>query len=94
MLTREMLEKMTDQERGALLDTLAAKFYKTDRFGPQLAEDFGVGLATVYRWKNGGVPWAALYALDAWTANLRREHKQLQAAARTATDALLKVLEP
>lgn len=89
MLNREDLDAMTPEERGRLFDELAKRHYGPTGTLVQLAADFGVSVAAVYRWKAGGVPYAALYTLDAWTQDLNR----LLWAAKTASAVLTKALD-
>jgi hypothetical protein len=91
MLTAPDLQALSTAQRAALFDRMATEHYASISYPLQLARDFGVNPATVYRWKESGAPWAVYYALDAWTKHLRGEER-FTWAARTAIAALEKAL--
>lgn len=98
MLKPDQLRAMTPEDQTQLFDQLATAFYGTPNFVPRLTEDFGVGRATVFRWKReNNTPWAVLYALDRWVnteamvSNVFEDWQAVPAQLSVATRELARV---
>jgi hypothetical protein len=69
MLNPDQLRAMSDEDRTQLFERLVCKHYGTALNWQTVADDFGMERTTVFNWrKRHNVPFAVIYALDAWTA--------------------------
>jgi len=86
-LTPDRLRTMPRDDLARLFTDLATAHYGTAAFHAQLADDFHVNKATVYRWQRGSVPWAIVLTLDLWQRGNKPDWHSAQtqlAASETA----------
>ena len=98
MLTPEQLRAMTPEAQTQLFTGLATAYYGAPDFPQQLADDFGVNKATVYRWKkDNNTPWAVIFTLDLWVnsgvqdRNVLQDWQDVPAQLTEAAAAMAKV---
>ena len=65
-LSPDRLRIIPRDDLARLFTDLATAHYGTAAFHAQLAADFHINKATVYRWQRGNVPWAIILTLDLW----------------------------
>ena len=89
-LTPDRLRTMPRDDLARLFTDLATAHYGTAAFHAQLADDFHVNKATVYRWQRGSVPWAIVLTLDLWQRGNKPDWRDTQtqlAASETALNS-------
>ena len=85
-MTSGELKKISPEDRWKLFDKLACKFYDTERYSAQLANELNYPASTVTRWReNHKVPFAVILLL----------HERLTSTPhqRTITDAAAQIVD-
>lgn len=95
MLTPDKLRAMPDADRTQLFEAMAAAHYGAAMNWQTVADDFGVERTTVFNWrKRDNVPFAVIYALDAWTAGPNYRLQEVAQLFSQAAAVLSQIASP
>ena len=87
-LSPDRLRIIPRDDLAQLFADLATAHYGTAAFHAQLAADFHVNKATVYRWQRGSVPWAIVLTLDLWQRGNKPDWRDAQTQLAASEIAL------